>query len=78
MAFGPDGYLYIGLGDGGDADDLLRQAQNLGTILGKMLRIAVGATGTYTIPPDNPYVNTPGAKPEIWDCRPAQPLALEL
>ena len=67
MAFGPDGYLYIGMGDGGSAGDLLRQAQNLGTIHGKMLRIAVGATGTYTIPPDNPYVNTLGAKPEIWD-----------
>ncbi|MFN8467032.1 MAG: PQQ-dependent sugar dehydrogenase [Caldilineaceae bacterium] len=67
IAFGPDGYLYIGLGDGGDANDLLRQGQNLGTVLGKMLRIAVGATGTYTIPPGNPYANTPGAKPEIWD-----------
>jgi glucose/arabinose dehydrogenase len=51
MAFGQDGYLYIALGDGGSGGDPQRQAQNLGTLLGKMLRIAVGASGTYTIPP---------------------------
>lgn len=67
IAFGPDGYLYIGLGDGGDAGDPLNSGQRLDTVLGKILRIQVGATGSYTIPATNPFVNTPGAKGEIWD-----------
>ena len=66
IAFGPDGNLYIGLGDGGDGGDPQNQAQNLGTILGKVLRVAVGATGDYTIPDDNPFRTSAGAKPEIW------------
>lgn len=68
LVFGPDGYLYIGLGDGGSGGDPHDNAQSLGTLLGKMLRIdprpADGAP--YRIPADNPFVTTPGALPEIW------------
>ncbi len=78
VAFGPDGNLYIGLGDGGDGGDPQNQAQNMGTLLGKILRVSVGATGTYTVPTDNPFGSTAGAKPEIWQYRAAQPVALEL
>ncbi len=67
LRFGPDGYLYIGMGDGGSAGDPLHNGQNLGTLLGKLLRIDVESEpGKYHVPPDNPFVNTPGAKPEIW------------
>jgi glucose/arabinose dehydrogenase len=66
MTFGPDGYLYLGLGDGGSSGDPQNQAQNLGTWLGKILRIEVGPTGTYTVPAGNPFVDTANAKPEIW------------
>ena len=66
LAFGPDGYLYIGLGDGGGAGDTANNAQNLGTLLGKMLRIDVNGGTPYAIPPDNPFRATPGARPEIW------------
>ena len=69
LAFGPDGYLYIGLGDGGSAGDPQGNGQNLGTLLGKILRIDVSglpATGGYKIPGDNPFVNTAGARAEIW------------
>jgi glucose/arabinose dehydrogenase len=87
LAFGPDGYLYIGTGDGGGGGDPSGNAQNQGSLLGKMLRIAVeppppgGASGPlkiflplafkfepslgYRIPPDNPFVNIPGFRPEI-------------
>jgi glucose/arabinose dehydrogenase len=66
MVFGPDGKLYIGLGDGGSGGDPQNQAQNTSTLLGKMLRIEVSGTVTYTIPADNPFRTTAGAKPEIW------------
>ncbi|MDM7916878.1 MAG: PQQ-dependent sugar dehydrogenase, partial [Candidatus Eisenbacteria bacterium] len=68
LAFGPqDGYLYIGMGDGGGSGDPDERAQDPAELLGKMLRIDVsGATG-YTIPPDNPFVGRPGWRPEIWD-----------
>jgi glucose/arabinose dehydrogenase len=66
IAFGPDGNLYIGLGDGGGSGDPQNQAQNAETILGKLLRVTVGATGTYTVPEDNPFATTAGARPEIW------------
>ena len=70
MQFGPDGYLYAALGDGGDGNDPGNRAQNLASALGKVLRFDVDA-GTpgglpYGIPPTNPLVNTPGALPEIW------------
>jgi glucose/arabinose dehydrogenase len=69
LTFGPDGYLYIGLGDGGSAGDPQGNGQNLGTLLGKILRIDVSglsSTGDYEVPVDNPFVNTAGARAEIW------------
>jgi glucose/arabinose dehydrogenase len=56
MAFGPDGYLYVGVGDGGWEGDVLENGQNLGTWLGKMLRIKVNEDGGYSVPKDNPFV----------------------
>ncbi|WP_218082917.1 PQQ-dependent sugar dehydrogenase [Anthocerotibacter panamensis] len=70
LAFGPDGYLYIGLGDGGSGGDPLGNAQNRATLLGKLLRIDVdnpAAGKNYGIPPDNPLVgNTQGYREEIY------------
>ncbi len=66
LAFGPDGYLYIALGDGGNANDPQGNAQNLATWLGKLLRIDVDLGTPYAIPPDNPFVDSAGARPEIW------------
>ncbi len=66
LAFGPDGNLYIGMGDGGSANDPNANAQNINALLGKMLRItpsvaAVPPTPAYTNPSDNPYVGVAGA-----------------
>lgn len=66
LNFGPDGYLYIGLGDGGSGNDPQRFAQNGNSLLGKMLRIDVSQGDTYTIPDDNPFVNNPDVRDEIW------------
>jgi quinoprotein glucose dehydrogenase len=69
MAFGPDGLLYLTLGDGGKGGDPLRTAQNTFNLLGKMLRIDVDrAQGglNYGIPQDNPFVSQPGIRPEIY------------
>jgi glucose/arabinose dehydrogenase len=66
LQFGPDGYLYIGMGDGGGAGDQWGNAQSTGVLLGKILRIDVGGTDTYTIPADNPFAGKAGARPEIW------------
>jgi glucose/arabinose dehydrogenase len=72
LVFGPDGYLYIGLGDGGAANDPSHRAQTPSELLGKMLRIDVSVDASdpigYRIPPDNPFVGArlPGARPEIW------------
>ena len=70
LAFGPDGYLYIGLGDGGSGNDPDHRAQNPAELLGKMLRIDVNvpnedASG-YRIPPDNPFLGGNSARDEIW------------
>ena len=67
LQFGPDGYLYIGTGDGGSGCDPPNNAQNLGALLGKMLRVDVNNFAmNYTIPPSNPFIATNGALPEIW------------
>jgi len=65
LQFGPDGYLYIGMGDGGGAGDRWGNAQNLKFLLGKMLRIDVDQGDPYGIPKDNPWTGGE-ARPEIW------------
>jgi glucose/arabinose dehydrogenase len=68
IVFGPDGYLYIGLGDGGDAGDAFGNGQNGQTPLGAMLRIDVNADdgAPYRVPPDNPFTGDPRVLDEIW------------
>ncbi len=65
IAFGPDGKLYIGFGDGGSANDPLNNSQNPGQLLGKMLRLDVDVGTPFGIPSDNPFV-VAGGRPEIW------------
>ena len=65
LVFGPDKYLYIGMGDGGSAGDPENRAQSMNDLLGKMLRINVDSGNPYAIPGDNPFVEE-GGKPEIW------------
>jgi glucose/arabinose dehydrogenase len=67
LAFGPDGYLYIGFGDGGSQGDPQGNAQNLSTWLGKILRVDVSGDGEgFTVPVDNPFAGQADALPEIW------------
>jgi glucose/arabinose dehydrogenase len=73
VAFGPDGYLYISIGDGGCCGDPLENGQNLETWLGKILRVDVNGDDfpgdperNYAVPPDNPFVGQPPTLPEIW------------
>ena len=69
LQFGPDGYLYIGMGDTGPQRDPRGHGQDLGTLLGKILRIDVRPSPDgkpYRIPQDNPFVGLPGVQPEIW------------
>jgi glucose/arabinose dehydrogenase len=68
VAFGPDGLMYIGMGDGGSANDPERRSLNVSSLLGKMLRIDPLANGgdPYTVPADNPFVGVPDARGEIW------------
>ena len=66
IKFGPDGYLYIGLGDGGSGGDPQGNGQNRGTLLGTLLRIDVRTGGGYAVPADNPFVGHEGPLPEIW------------
>jgi glucose/arabinose dehydrogenase len=64
LLFGPDGYLYIGLGDGDDSDG--GRGQSLSDPLASILRIDVSGPTGYTVPPDNPFLTTAGARPEVW------------
>ena len=66
IQFGKNGYLYLSVGDGGGGGDESNNAQNLGTLLGKILRIDVNNGNPYGIPANNPFVNRPGARKEIW------------
>ncbi|MEW5756514.1 MAG: PQQ-dependent sugar dehydrogenase [Pseudomonadota bacterium] len=66
IAFGPDGKLYIGLGDGGSSGDPDKNGQNPNTLLGKLLRIDVDSGQPYAIPADNPFVSNANARPEIY------------
>ena len=66
IEFGPDGYLYIALGDGGSANDPLGAGQNRQLLLGSILRIDVDSDESYAIPPDNPFVGDASARDEIW------------
>jgi glucose/arabinose dehydrogenase len=69
LLFGPDGELYVGLGDGGSGGDPQRNGQDLSTLLGKILRIDPEPSGgrPYSVPKDNPFVGREGARPEIFD-----------
>ena len=66
IEFGPDGYLYVGMGDGGSAGDPNNLAQNNTSFHGKMLRLDVDGGDPYAIPADNPFVESPAILPEIW------------
>ena len=69
LAFGPDGFLYVAFGDGGGSNDQFDNGQDLGELLGKILRIDVSPVDpddAYDVPVDNPFVGVAGARPEIW------------
>jgi glucose/arabinose dehydrogenase len=67
LAFGPDEYLYVGMGDGGSGGDPLNNAQSPGTLLGKLLRIDVESGAVpYGVPPTNPFLDNADFLPEIW------------
>lgn len=66
LQFGPDGYLYIGMGDGGSGGDPENNGQNPATLLGALLRIDVNGSDTYTVPADNPFLGDPSRADEIW------------
>jgi glucose/arabinose dehydrogenase len=68
LAFGPDGYLYFGLGDGGSGGDPQDRAQNLDSPFGKMFRFDPTPSGAnpYTVPPSNPFASSPGTKALVW------------
>jgi glucose/arabinose dehydrogenase len=66
ILFGPDGYLYAGMGDGGSANDPENRAQNLESLLGKILRLDVDNADPYGAPPTNPFIGQGNARPEIW------------
>jgi glucose/arabinose dehydrogenase len=69
ILFGPHGYLYVGMGDGGNAGDPQNNGQNPRTLLGALLRLDVdqgGDAAPYAVPPDNPYVQGDEGRPEVW------------
>jgi hypothetical protein len=67
IVFGPDGFLYLGLGDGGGSNDPEGRGQDLSELLGSILRVDVQSGTSYTVPPDNPFVGQqPATRPEVW------------
>jgi glucose/arabinose dehydrogenase len=67
IAFGPDGFLYLGLGDGGGSGDPEGRGQDLSELLASILRVDVQSGTSYTVPPDNPFVGQqPASRPEVW------------
>lgn len=66
VMFGPDGMLYVGMGDGGSGGDPYGNGQNQGTLLGKMLRLDVDRRDPYSVPRDNPFAGRAGMRGEIW------------
>jgi len=66
LQFGPDGFLYVGMGDGGSGGDPQEHGQDLSTLLGALLRIDIDGQAPYQVPADNPFVGVQGAAPEIW------------
>ena len=66
VAFGPDGFLYLGLGDGGAGNDPEGRGQDLSDLLGSILRVDVQSGTTYTVPGDNPFVGQTGVQAEVW------------
>src|SRR6476661_1231924 len=66
VLFGPDGLLYLGLGDGGSEGDPQGRGQDLSDLLGSILRLDVRSTSPYAVPPDNPFVGQAGVQPEVW------------
>lgn len=67
IGFGPDGYLYFGLGDGGSGGDPNGTGQNRSDLLGSLLRLDVSGPAGYTIPPDNPWATSSGNRRELWN-----------
>jgi glucose/arabinose dehydrogenase len=67
IAFGPDGYLYFGLGDGGSGGDPHGTGQNRADLLGSLLRLDVSGAGGYAVPPTNPYAGSTVSRPELWN-----------
>ncbi|MDB4949070.1 MAG: glucose/sorbosone dehydrogenase [Gemmatimonadetes bacterium] len=66
VAFGPDGRLYVGMGDGGSGGDPMGNGQNPNALLGKLLRLDVDAADPYAVPADNPFAGQAGKRGEIW------------
>ena len=66
VAFGPDGQLYIGMGDGGSGGDPQGNGQKRSTLLGKIVRLSISASGQVSVPSDNPFVAEAGTRAEIW------------
>jgi glucose/arabinose dehydrogenase len=66
LAFGPDGDLYVGIGDGGSENDPMNLGQNTSVLDGKIVRIVPRPSGGYSIPSGNPFTGQPGKRPEIW------------
>ncbi len=66
IAFGPDGFLYLGLGDGGSGGDPDNHGQDLSDLLGSILRLDVRSADPYAVPADNPFVGRPNARGEVW------------